>query len=157
MIDAWVLSVPHTGTRFLQRLLGAGGCHTHHFRRPPYDAVWAVPLRDPAEVVQSYVKRGKNVWDMADAFDALWEQLLLVGSRIIFVPIDMEDQRAEAIVRLQQAGVDVSLPVDWSPVGSWAGLSTFSSASAYDATQYVFSQHDYLRELYRPSGETESA
>jgi hypothetical protein len=125
-----IISVPHTGSNFLKKLLGVGYKHAKAFfeygdpegrrRYPVLPDVMVVPLRHPEDNWQSWVRR-------YDGSDAPWvqnhynqwkclERLYNEGEEMIFVPLDVPDR--ELYLDALRKHVGKKLLTDWEPVNS---------------------------------------
>lgn len=107
-----IVSVPHTGTRFLQDRLGVEKyVHTHsnwvHLHERIHDKQIIAPLRKPKDVWRSWCRRrdgGQDVLDWAQHFFAAWYVLHTIDQLydVDFICVDKrDDERIE----------------DWSSVG----------------------------------------
>lgn len=109
-----IVSVPHTGTRFLkQRLKVVEHCHTTN----SYDRLWdtiekydrrvIIPLRHPQDVVRSWITRDKHKqlgWQVQ--FGLAWTHLQYIYERC----------SAEVICVDKQEHPDIE---DWTPIGNF--------------------------------------
>lgn len=120
-----VISVPHTGTRFLFTLLN---CHHRH----TYESwklldseiggrVIVAPLRDPRKVWRSWVNgvqpSSKNIGDTVmrlDNFENCWDRLAELDERydVHYVPIDTPSRDLE--VRRLAGVLDQDIRPDWN-------------------------------------------
>lgn len=120
-----VLSVPHTGTRFTQRLLSPYGDATAVHVTEPTDAIRAkvdaadmvvIPLRNPDDCWAGWIKRGK---DKEHEFAGCWAMLQYWADEIpgaFLLPIDV-DARDDALQNIADE-LAVSIETDWSPIGT---------------------------------------
>lgn len=113
-----MLSVPHTGTRTLRRVLSCFSKHTfvddERLALDLTDTVIASPLRDPAEVWKSWVRRvGTGFAVKEEYFDLSWERLAHLDELydIIYVPLD-HPERDSQFHKVEQA-LGESLTPDW--------------------------------------------
>ena len=108
----FVISVRHTGTRFLSKALGCEHDHIDRVKSVDDYPLLVSPLRDPKKVWLSWVVR-KTVTDLAcrgpfttkDCFIASWKRLdhlhesleWFLDREIVYVPID-RPERAEQML-----------------------------------------------------------
>lgn len=83
--DGAILSVPHTGTHTLKKVLNTGHYHTH--RQDFFflldclkEVKIAIPIRDPKSVAESWAKRGNVAADQTIWWQA-WQNLFHVFER----------------------------------------------------------------------------
>jgi len=120
----FVISVRHTGTRFLSKALGCNCDHVDRWKI--VDDLLVSPLRDPKKVWLSWVVRNtktrlvcRGPATVKDCFIDSWQRLSKLGS-ILYVPIDRPEREEQ--IRLLERKIDNGLPffypvrdisVDW--------------------------------------------
>jgi len=122
-----VISVPHTGTRFV---FGFLNCHHRHIyeewdvlEKEIQNHVIVVPLRDPRLVWQSWINwiqpnavnlRAGDIVMKLDNFQNCWERLgqLDWKHKVYYVPIDHADRDKE--ISLLSEVLDETIAPDWS-------------------------------------------
>lgn len=124
-IDLFLLSVPHTGTRFTERLLGPlYKMHTDlgvERKRMPrlrllleMSRVIVSPLRDPQKVWASFCRRrhtGERFWEGWRILEVLHQEF-----KIHYLPVDTPDRQLylDEIAK----GLGRKIETDWEPIGN---------------------------------------
>ena len=120
----FILSVPHTGTRFLKDLLKAPHNHVtqanvkERIRAKP---IVCVPLRDPRKVWESWVTRHNSGTHSPDELYFEYERnwRLLEGydklKHMYYLPVDHKDR--ELYLELMARVTNKDLVTHWDPVG----------------------------------------
>jgi hypothetical protein len=111
-----LISIPHTGTHFLKKILENAGfkLNIKHIEGwKPMDELIVSPLRDPYETYVSWVSRERDQdftekWHM---FNDMYE-----AQNVEVVPIDTDNKR-DHLKRLGDK-LDTILTTDWKPVNS---------------------------------------
>lgn len=120
MADYFVMSVQHTGTRFLVDLLGCKGAHVQHIHGVEGEKLegktMVVPLRHPRAIAESWHNRGKSCLDLVDRFKELIEDY---EGEYVVLPIDNEEREAN----LAALG---DYKTNWKPIGHYNGRSSWS-------------------------------
>jgi len=120
-----IRSVPHTGTRFLSRLLDTHGIQLpdYHFWEflpedliAGYPGLKICPIRDPKMVYVTWASKKGKVMSMYYTAWALFNELYMSGEEVFVLPIDTPD-REEHLKALSKR-LEVDLKTDWTPVGS---------------------------------------
>jgi hypothetical protein len=108
-MDYFVMSVQHTGTRFLKDVLQCEASHVQHMFQEKWDGTGqlVVPMRHPRKVLQSWCDRAKP---MLPRWDIQWDILMNWDTPYIVVPVDTPDREQ----RLAQVGDFVT---NWQPIG----------------------------------------
>lgn len=116
-----IASVPHTGSRFVQRLLGCEFVHVYageSLERIKRHDLIVVPLRHPMRVAESWKRRGKPIAEhpVHEPMLAMWRNLIEVIDPLkpVYVPID-NGQRELALKGLGRR-IGRMLETDWEPV-----------------------------------------
>lgn len=120
-IDVMLLSVPHTGTRFLRKLIEPTfNLHTHPSTglgktraMLKISRLIVCPLRDPAKVWESFCRKGLSDGQFWLSWARLWH--LSHEFSIYYMPIDVSESQD----RLNLLGEILGRPLktDWAPVG----------------------------------------
>mgnify|MGYP000076110558 FL=1 len=126
-----LVSVPHTGTRFLQGLTNAPFMHSYEYTTPQNivdrggSDILCAPLRDPWEVWKTWYQRYPNLFYILDpdhpkSMETAWRSLAALDREfgsVIYIPVDVPDRRDEQLQSLSEAmGRDLS--TDWEPVAA---------------------------------------
>lgn len=128
-----VVSVPHTGTKFLLRILTKWRLdprHVHISTSFPQGEQRArqwqkegrrivIPYRAPALCAESCAKRGER--DQTDAFPLIHELAALPGVHLFRVDCAPEERESEWAMLADFCGVTDPGPVDWTPENAFNG------------------------------------
>lgn len=141
----YIISIPHTGTRFLRQLLGIARrdrtCPHHHIlaKSPTAHVQMAnqvrrgivVPLRDPRAVLATWIKHKRRVsdylksWELLEELDAKWP--------LLYLCVD-HPKRDEQLAHLARY-FELPLATDWQPVGHSEGEPTLPAVE-WDEVYY---------------------
>jgi hypothetical protein len=120
-----VASVPHSGSRFVLKLLGKPAFFWHVYQGESLEYITelgkfcpvVVPLRHPRAVAQSWVNRGKPIRTHAkhEAMCVMFRTLIDVVDKLkpLYLPVDVPN-RDEYLSALK--GVAGELHTNWEPV-----------------------------------------
>jgi hypothetical protein len=128
-----IVSIPHTGTKFVEKLLLGLGCevrHAHMHSTAPDPRDWlmdgckiVVPWRDPDLARISALNRGEEPRPGSETLELLrWDGL----PNVHFFTVDAAsaDERAFEVYALCRfLGVAVPEHVDWTPVNTSADVT----------------------------------
>lgn len=125
-----ILSVPHTGTRFLVEVTGYSFMHSYEYMTPQdiinrmNGGVLCAPLRDPWEVWTTWYQRygGRKYLmdpDHPKSMESAWRAMAALDRHfdITFVPIDVPKHRDIQLAKLSDQ-MGKWLVTDWSPVAA---------------------------------------
>jgi len=126
-----ILSVPHTGTRFLAQLTGYDHMHSYEYKTPQQvmsdngGEVLISPLRDPRKVYGTWSARYKdgNSWVMdpshPKSMESAWKGLAALDKEldIIYIPVDSPGRSLQ--LRLLSDKMGVPLRTNWDPVAQF--------------------------------------
>jgi hypothetical protein len=150
-----IVSVPHTGSNFLKRLLRVGYTHARAFfeygdpkgaRKYPVDPeTMLVPLRHPEDNWQSFVRRyhgtnapwQKNHYEQWKCLERLYNE----GENMIFLPLDVPDREDYMDVLRQQS--KKKIVTDWEPVNA----SRKGKKDVQGDLSYVW-EISFIKEIY---------
>jgi len=122
LIAPYVVSIPHTGTRFLLELLkfNKGFVHVDHAQAKPRildKQVVICPLRDPLKVWVSWHKRNES----REKFRYCWHRMneLDAVRPIFYFPVDVPQR--DFYLSLLANMIGQELTTTWEPVGHEPG------------------------------------
>lgn len=107
-----LVTVPHTGTRFFQQLIGCKALHVSPAaleQARAHDGVLITTIRDWDDVQESWKRRGR---DQSFPEALMWWAELLTFNPVI---VSIDCQREERLARLSEA-LGMDLKTDWMPV-----------------------------------------
>lgn len=121
-----IVSIPHTGTKFVEYVLLEMGCdvrHAHFHARGEQDprpwfeagAKIVVPFRKPEKAAESARKRGEEPRPSAE-----WDELLALCDRPSVHLFNVEPccKKSELASLARFVGADVPV-IDWTPRNAW--------------------------------------
>ncbi|MCP5014717.1 MAG: hypothetical protein GY938_05460 [Ketobacter sp.] len=107
-MDTLVISIPGCGTRFLADLLGCNSVHIEIEDIP--DTIIAVPLRNPRDVLKTWIKRNRDI----NIFAGRWQRLQRLSNEYTIYPVALDlPIRDKQVQRLSEA-LERPLAPDWS-------------------------------------------
>ena len=126
-----ILSVPHTGTRFLIALTGYDHTHSYEYKSPQQirdlngDEILISPLRDPRKVYGTWAARYRDghSWvmdpDHPKSMESAWKGLAALDKEldIIYIPVDSPGRSLQ--LRLLSDKMGVPLRTNWAPVAQF--------------------------------------
>jgi hypothetical protein len=124
-----LVSVPHTGTKFLRKLLidhGIDFTMTHYFEFQ--GGVTVSPIRDPLKCYNTFMRRQRPISQFYDSWHRFNEFYETQDYPII--PVDVKTHRTKALKKLSER-LGVPLRTDWKPVGTSKNLD-FPEIKAVD-------------------------
>ncbi|MCP4935570.1 MAG: hypothetical protein GY927_15540 [bacterium] len=107
-MDTLIISIPGCGTRFLADLLGCNSVHIEIEDIP--DAIIAVPLRNPIDVLKTWIKHHRDI----DLFTGKWQRLQRLSNEYTIYPVALDlPIRDKQVQRLSEV-LERQLAPDWS-------------------------------------------
>jgi hypothetical protein len=118
-----ILSVEHSGTRFVKNHL-LRGCLTRYHHLTPYHAAFIrqliprfdnlfVPMRNPFEVARSWARKGMTLPLLPGRFDFLAS---LTNYDPIWIPVDAQNRVDYIAEAVRRTGLQLD-PGDWPKIG----------------------------------------
>ena len=119
-----VLSVEHSGTRFVKNTLLRGHSRAYHHLVPKHRQFISqlrdkhefvlVPLRHPMEIARSWARRGMNLGHLALRFDML--RTMFEVKEPLWIPVDIEERDEYVEKAIKATGAKLT-PAGWPRVG----------------------------------------
>jgi|TARA_R100000501_G_C2617966_1_gene111452 hypothetical protein len=106
-----IYSIPHTGTHFVQRLLGVKAKHVEGWKKT--DELIILPIRDPWTTYVTWVSRGRDQ-DFKEKWFLLNE--IYETQDTLVLPIDTKDREMQLSKISARIGKD--LETDWKPINN---------------------------------------
>ena len=138
----FVMSVQHTGTRFLVDLLDCKGAHVQHIHGVEGEKMEGrqivVPLRHPRAIAESWHNRGKSCMDLVERFD----ELMAYEGDYHVVTLDTLEREAQ----LAELG---EFKTNWKPIGHYNGRARWNETFQNGYDLLIEKHGDWFRKYYK--------
>lgn len=120
-----IVTIPHTGTRFIRELLEKHGfltnvCHFHEFQEKEEKGLVVSTIRNPHNVYRTWI--GQDRFNAARLdWKTSWEllnKMYKTKNNFVLIPIDIENEREKALDQLSNI-LKTQIKTDGIPVGSF--------------------------------------